>query len=68
MMIIVDAAVHSKHGTVIKYDFKPGSVERYINSQKRVYLSSSQQVFPLPPTNTNRETPQRWFHTPPPIQ
>jgi hypothetical protein len=36
----VDVVVYSEHGKIIKYDFKPESVERSINQyQKRVYLS-----------------------------
>jgi hypothetical protein len=46
--VLVDAAVHSEHGKVIKCDFKPGSVVRYIRSiPKRVYLS--RQYVQLPP-------------------
>jgi hypothetical protein len=40
---LVDAAVHSEDGKVIKCDFKPGSVERSIDRYQRgVYLSKVQ--------------------------
>jgi hypothetical protein len=29
--VLIDTAVHSEHGNVIKCDFKPGSVERCID-------------------------------------
>jgi hypothetical protein len=31
MKVLVDTAVHFEHGTVIKCDFKPRSVERSIH-------------------------------------
>jgi hypothetical protein len=33
--VLVDAAVHSEHGKVMKSDFKPGSGERSINLHQR---------------------------------
>jgi hypothetical protein len=37
--VLVDTAVHSELGKVIKCDFKPGSFERPIDVDKREYLS-----------------------------
>jgi hypothetical protein len=31
IQVLVDAAVYSEHGKLIKCDFKPGSVERSID-------------------------------------
>jgi hypothetical protein len=37
MKVLIDAAVHSELGKVIKCAFKSGSVERSIDLPKRVY-------------------------------
>jgi hypothetical protein len=33
--VLVDASVHSEHRKIIKCDFKPGSVDRYIDLYQR---------------------------------
>jgi hypothetical protein len=45
---LVDAAVHSEHGKLIKCDFKPGSVERSIDLYQRGY-TSEEGYFQHPP-------------------
>jgi hypothetical protein len=35
MKVLVDATVHSEHIQAIQCDFKPGSVERFIDLDKR---------------------------------
>jgi hypothetical protein len=43
--VLVDLAVYSEQGQVIKCDFKPGSVERSTDPyQREVYLSKVQAV------------------------
>jgi hypothetical protein len=45
IQVLVDAAVHSEDGKVIKCDFKPGSVSRSTDLyQREVYLSKVQAV------------------------
>jgi hypothetical protein len=51
---LVDAEVHSKHGKVIRYDFKPGSVKRSVHLDKE-YTSGKRQYFSPFTTNENRE-------------
>jgi hypothetical protein len=46
--VLVDAAVYSEHGKVIKCDFKPGSVEWSIDLYQRGYTSRQYFHF-LPP-------------------
>jgi hypothetical protein len=50
--VLVDAVLHSEHEKEIKCDFKPGSVERSIDLNRGMYLSSSRQYIhtPLPMT------------------
>jgi hypothetical protein len=50
---VVDAAVHSEHGKVIQCDFKPGSIERSIDLDKRVNTSTARQMLTLPSANEN---------------
>jgi hypothetical protein len=49
--VIINEAVHSEHGKVLKHDFKPGSVERSIDLDKREHASAAagRQYFQLPP-------------------
>jgi hypothetical protein len=35
MKVLVDTEVRSEHGKVLKYHFKPGSVERSIDPDKK---------------------------------
>jgi hypothetical protein len=56
--ILVDAAVYSEHGKVIKCDFKPGSMERSIDRYQRGYTSArcrqQQAILSIYATNKHR--------------
>jgi hypothetical protein len=55
--VLIDAAVSSEEGKVIKCDFKPGSVERTIDRYQRGYTSArrrQQAIFAISSTNKNR--------------
>jgi hypothetical protein len=58
-MVLIDAAVHSEEGKVIKCDFKPGSVGRSIDRYQRGYTSArrtqQQALFSISSSNKNRE-------------
>jgi hypothetical protein len=55
IQVLVDAAVHSEDGKVIKCDFKPGSLERSTDLyQREVYLSKVQAILSISSTNKNR--------------
>jgi hypothetical protein len=51
-MIVLDASVHSEHVQVIRCDFKPGSVERSIDLDKKG-MPLHRPLSTLPPTNDN---------------
>jgi hypothetical protein len=54
--ILVDAAVHSEDGKVIKCDFEPGSVEGSLDRHQRGYTSArcrQQAIFSISSTNKN---------------
>jgi hypothetical protein len=53
--VLVDAAVPSEDGIVMKWDFKPGSVERSIDLYQRGYTSAGagRRYFPSPPPIKN---------------
>jgi hypothetical protein len=50
--VLVDAEVHSEHGKVIKYDFKPRSVEGSSDLRQRIYFKQ-QAIFSTSDTNKN---------------
>jgi hypothetical protein len=48
--VLVDASTYSEHCKLIKYDFKPGSVERSIDLYQRGYTSAAgRRYFQFPP-------------------
>jgi hypothetical protein len=56
----VDAAVHSKHGKVINYNFKLGSVERSIDLDKSSRHTSAVKSVHFPTANKNWEVSKWW--------
>jgi hypothetical protein len=55
--ILVDTAVHSEDGKVIKCDFNPRSVERSIDRYQRGYTSAKyrqQAILSISATNKNQ--------------
>jgi hypothetical protein len=56
--VLVDAAVHSEDGKVIKWDFKPRSMERSIDGYQRGYTSArcrqQQAILSIYATNKHR--------------
>jgi hypothetical protein len=56
IQVLVDTAVPSEDGILIKWDFKPGSVERSIDRYQRGYTSARcrQAILAISATNKNR--------------
>jgi hypothetical protein len=48
IQVLVDAGVPSEDGIVIKWDFKPGSVEGSIDLYQRGSTSAGRRYFPSP--------------------